>query len=74
MGQYDEIGIVRNTGKLQVLAILVVAFMLSANGQTNGRFAYRYNPLGGELKFLPNSVPMGDMTLLQQQQVKFRTI
>lgn len=77
MGKYDKIVIVRNNVKLQVLVILVVAFMLSANGQTNGRFIYRSaRPnLGGEISVVPNPAPfLGDMTLLRQQEVKLRRI
>ena len=57
MGQYDKIVIVRNNVNLQVLVILVVAFMLPTNGQINNRLIYRFTrPVPkGERRFLPNA-------------------
>ena len=70
MGRYNKYFIPRSTVRVQVLVMLVVAFMLSTNGQKNGRFAYRYNPLGSELRYLPNSPPyLGDIELPWTQQV-----
>ena len=58
-----------------LVVILLMGFILSSYGgtqtETKGKFVYRYNPLGGELRFLPNSPPYWDEAdLLQKQQVK----
>ena len=55
---------------IKFLVILAIANVCSANTETDGKFVYRYNPLGGELKFLPNSPPYWDKsTFIQNQKV-----
>ena len=59
----------KNIG-IQFLVILAIISVCSATTETDGKFVYRYNPLGGELKFLPNSPPYWDKsTLIQNQKV-----
>ena len=42
----------------QTLVVLVLVSICSIT--IDGKFVYRYNPVGGELKYLPNSPPIWD--------------
>ena len=49
------------------LHVLVVLFFVSLQTEiADAKFVYRYNPMGGELKFLPNSPPYWDDAALER--------
>ena len=59
-----SIAVLRINLRAQVL--LVVSFVFFYTTTTDGKFVYRYNPMGGELKYLPNSPPYWDDSVLER--------
>ena len=56
---------------MKFLVILAIISVCSATTETDGKFVYRYNPLGGELKFLPNSPPYWDKSMVKVSHENF---
>ena len=73
MSQCNKAVSLQNHVRVQMLVILMISFVLSTNCQAKG--PYRYNPLGSEIRYLPNTAPyLGDMALNWNEQVKCKTI
>ena len=62
------ISILHQSLKIQIFIIFAVAIFHGT--RTDGKFIYRYNPMGGELKYLPNSPPYWDESTLGENVVR----
>ena len=70
MTRYEKAIAFRKHIGIKIVVILAIISVSSGTTETDGKFVYRYNPLGGELKFLPNSPPYWDKsTFIQNQKV-----
>ena len=59
-----SLAVLRINLRFQVLLVVTFVFLYTAT--TEGKFVYRYNPMGGELKYLPNSPPYWDDSAMER--------
>ena len=59
---------------LKIKVFIIFAIVIFHATTTDGKFVYRYNPMGGELKYLPNSPPYWDESTLGENVVRTEQI
>ena len=63
------ISILHKSLKIQIFIFFAITIFHGTT--TDGKFVYRYNPMGGELKYLPNSPPYWDDSTLGENKVRW---